>query len=507
MKILSIGIITLFFQWCNAQTCGVQQNLTSLQASSIQQSLNELELALVAEDIHQIDSISTVLKALYATEGGLPESNETYVSLSSNSNLLDLNNAILLSRQLIDQNTAIYSNLWKVAKGMAPPSYLPNSIQLRYAADIAHGLYLIAFYETDVTRKNTYTAWANQTMDSLLTMQLPSGAFPFPDLRTYNDPVFSPIIQNFMNALGPDSILALQNGWIVDDFGTGEFKFDAGVISQAFFTAYNQTGQTNYLNAVSSISNFLLPYSFNSNYNYNTFSAHALYHSFVLEGNQNSIDRASQTLRYSVTPGQIDNGRWVDGHNAQSRYHSIILQHSLPVVSALSILDTNKTELETVFYKASKNMMEYTINCNASTGFRWTFPIYYAPFIANSLKDSLIPIIGQYIQTAASGGNYLDVPSMGEYLDFIYSYSMASLVQKNDSPIYIGPNPASDFLRVLYPSTHYSITNLHGEIVLERTFETNCNDFKIDLSMLKPGTYIVFLNNNGVIRTQRIVKQ
>jgi len=129
---------------------------------------------------------------------------------------------------------------------MKPSTNLPHSIPLRASAEIAAGLLKIAAKETDLTRKNNYITWATRALDSLATMQLSSGAFPFPDLRAYNDPVFTTIIQNYLNALGPDSVNVLQNGWIIDDSGTGEFKFDAGVIANAYYEAYILTGNEAY---------------------------------------------------------------------------------------------------------------------------------------------------------------------------------------------------------------------------------------------------------------------
>ncbi len=94
---------------------------------------------------------------------------------------------------------------------MAPTAYQPNSIFLRASAEIAVGLLNIGAKETNSTRKANYESWAIKALDGLATMQLSSGAFPFPDLIMYGDPVFSDIIQIFLEGVGADSVIVLLN--------------------------------------------------------------------------------------------------------------------------------------------------------------------------------------------------------------------------------------------------------------------------------------------------------
>ncbi|HEX8549760.1 MAG TPA: hypothetical protein VF691_22560, partial [Cytophagaceae bacterium] len=217
-----------------AQPCGGVQSLSSAQKIEINNIASQLDAALKQEHMLKIDSLNQELKKSYASQAGIPDAKETYFTLTSNEKWIDLSSAILLSRQPIAKDSLAYVNLWKLAKGMSPPLYKPNSIFLRVSAETAVGLLKIADKENDARRKTLYQGWAIAALDSLATMQLPNGAFPFPDLRTYGDPVFSPIIQKFLIESGDDSVNVLKNGWIADDRGTGEFKFDAGVIADAY---------------------------------------------------------------------------------------------------------------------------------------------------------------------------------------------------------------------------------------------------------------------------------
>jgi hypothetical protein len=309
-----------------AQNCGQVQNLSSTQELEISALIPALDTALKYEVLADIDSLSNELKLIFDVEGGIPESLESYYTLTSDTTWLNMFEAIELSRVLIDNDSMVYVDLWKVAKGMRPPLYLPNSIPLRSAGEIARGLLKIAYFENDSVRKNAYRFWAKRALDSLATMQLPNGAFPFPDLREYNDPVFTPIIQNFLNSCGADSVNVLQNGWIIDDKGTGEFKFDAGVIGTAYVDAGGLLLGSNYDSIIFDIADYFVNVRFNRNYNYNSFGLVTMHHALALTGDQIYAERVEKTLRYSIYPGQINSGRWMDGHNASSRYHSILIQ-------------------------------------------------------------------------------------------------------------------------------------------------------------------------------------
>jgi hypothetical protein len=451
MKILFCCCALLgFVSSLEAQSCNDPQILTIQQEAQIANLLNPLDTALKYEDLFHIDSLTNELKFVFSTQGGKPADTEFGSPLLANTNWVDLPNALQLSRQLIDADAAVYTDLWKAAKGMAPPAYLPHSLFLRASAEIAVGLLQIADKETDLSRKAQYQLWATRALDSLATMQLPNGAFPFPDLRTYNDATFGPIIQNFLNSCGADSVLVLQNGWIIDDRGTGEFKFDAGVIADAYYQAFLYTGNSTYRDRAISIADYLLPLSFNFNYNYNTFVVLALTRAYQLTGDDIYLNRAVKNLRYSVYPGQLENGRWVDGHNANSRYHNIIVRNSAPLIPLIPITDNYKTLIDTMTLKAVKNLLDYSMNCGSVTGYRWLMKAYQLPssVISNSLHDSIFDQIGRHINLSVFDASFLDVPTMGEYLELLAVVGLVEQVKETELMSY--PNPFTETLMVSF---------------------------------------------------------
>lgn len=523
MKAIKTLILTLFMLFIGekilAQPCGVAQFLSPFQQSQISALLTPLDTALKQEDLFHIDSLSTELKNSYSVQGGIPDAIEDTFSLVSNVNWLNLTNSLLLSRLLISNDSAVYADLWKAAKGMSPPLYQPHSLFLRASAEIASGLLKIADKETDLTRKALYQSWATRALDSLATMQIQSGpcagAFPFPDLRTYGDPVFSPIIQNFMFFCGADSVNVLQNGWIIDDKGTGEFKFDAGVIANAYYEAYQYTGNVNYQTIAISIGNYLKPLKFNLNYNYNTFVSLGLTRAFQLTNDTSFLNRAIVNLRYSVLPGQIANGRLVDGHNANSRYHSIIIQNCVPTIQIIPASNAYKNVLESMTYKSIKNMTDYTYTCESVTGFRWLIKAYLlnSSIIPTTLKDSITDLIGQHINQAAINGKYLDVPTMGEYIELLDILSSENELN-SDLSFQVYPNPTSQIANVILSLeesesmilTLYDYNGRLVKIIDKGTRTKGKYGYEIDLSSFSNGVYLLVIKTSKQVFTHKIIR-
>ena len=506
MKILSSCVVLIgLVPTLVAQSCNDPQTLTVQQESQIGLLLNPLDTALKYEDLFHIDSLTNELKLVFSAEGGKPADTENGSPLLANTTWVDLPNALLLSRELIDADLTVYTDLWKAAKGMAPLAYLPHSLFLRASAEIAAGLLQIADHETDLSRKAQYELWATRALDSLATMQLPNGAFPFPDLREYGDATFGPIIQNFLNDCGDDSVLVLQNGWIVDDRGTGEFKFDAGVIADAYYQAYVYTGNVNYRDIAISIADYLLPLSFNFNYNYNTFVVLGLTRAYQLTGDDTYLNRAVKNLRYSVYPGQLENGRWVDGHNANSRYHNIIVRNSTPIIPLIPVTDSYKTTLDSMTLKAVKNLLDYSMICGSVTGYRWLMEAYQLPssVIPNTLHDSISDQIGRHINHSVFDGSYLDVPTMGEYLELLSVVGLHE--QVNETELMSYPNPFTETLNVSFQladagEINIQLVDLMGKVVYLQHFTSDTlgkHEVVLTPDSLAKGMYRLVLNTGN----------
>jgi Secretion system C-terminal sorting domain len=503
---------------CFAQTCGSIQILTSPQQVEINELVVQLDTALAHEDFSAIDSLNNLIKLIYGSEGGKPDAVEDYYNLVGTASWQNLTNAILLSRQLIASDSLVYVDLWKLAKGMAPPSYQPHSIFLRAPAEVAVGLLKIADKETDPNRKALYQSWATRTLDSLATMQLPNGAFPFPDLRPYDDPVFTPIIQSYLNSLGADSSLVLIDGWIIDDRNTGEFKFDAGVICNAYYEAFNYTGNIQYKNIALSVASYMMPLKMNVNYNYNTFVSLALTRGYQLDNDQEYLNRAILNLRYGLYPGQLANGRWVDGHNANSRYHNLIIHNIVPTVNLIPTSSLFKADLDTMTVKAIQNLIDYSNTCGSATGFRWLTSAYTldSTLYSADTKSQIEDFIGRHINQAAINGKYLDVQSLGLYMELLNL--LTSGIEFNfpiNLKTNIFPNPFADDTNVVFELPHaqqieVALYDNTGRII--RMLDSGQKirgtyNYTIEGSQLPSGVYFVVLQTETEKISSRVVKQ
>lgn len=512
------AVAALFLGQLSAQ-CNQLQVLNSTQNAQLGIIYPALQSALYARDLHTIDSLSNEARIVLGSEAGQPEVTDNYSPLNTNTTWLSLPNALAVSRALISADSLAYTQTWRICKGELPPAYQPHSVPLRAGAEISIGLIRIALAETDLARRNLYLQWATDGLDSLLTMQLANGAFPFPDLRTYNDPVYTPIINNYLQSLGSDSVNVLINGWIIDDSGTGEFKFDAGVIGGAFAEAFLFTGDTNYRNAALKVAAYMDTLRMNTNYNYNTFQTYGLAFGYALApGNTQWTMHADSILRYSVLPGQLPNGRWMDGHNARSVYHSIIIHNVSATLLYAPASNQWQDTLSQLLCSSLRNFLAYENSCDASSGFdgllrAWRLNTSIVP---QTLHDSLTNLIGQYINNAVStGGDYLDVYTMGLYLEVTANLLNVS---PPTSPANIGcnvfPDPANDVITLQYISddagtAHIEVINSAGQLVDAFTNEHNVegtNSVSYACAQLPEGMYFMRVTTGTGVQTIRWYK-
>jgi Secretion system C-terminal sorting domain len=502
----------------NAQTCGIAQQLNASQQLALDSLSVLLDTAMKHEDLNDIQQRCAQIETVLGSEAGIPETAETYFTLTPNTLWLDYNTTLLASRYLIAQDSMAYVDLWKLGKGMLPPAYQPHSVPLRASAEIAAGLLKIAFHEADPARSIAYKNWALRALDSLKTMQLSSGAFPFPDLRPYNDPVFGPIIQNYLNSLGNDSILVLQNGWIIDDSGTGEFKFDAGEIANAFYEAWMLTGDTSYQSVCIRTANYLRSTTLNINFNYNSFSVLGLTRAWQITGDTSYHNRALLNLEYGMLPGQLASGRWMDGHNARSVYHAIMIYNTIPLLLSTPQNHPKYSVVVQLVKRAVQNMNTYSYTCESATGFRWLIAAQNIPagIFTTATADSLSDYLGRHSQQMPINGRYTDIPTLGDY--FRWMNVVAGQNHSGETPaesISVYPNPANtsvsakiDLLKnSLISITLYDISGKQVSVTKNQSMNAGSNTIEIDTQFLEPGYYLLTINTDTSAQTIPLIKQ
>jgi hypothetical protein len=187
--------------------------------------------------------------------------------------------------------------------------------------------------------RDTLLQRIREGLDYMLSVQASNGVFPFPDVRG-KDPFFGPMLEK-QAAQNPK---AFQNGWVIDDDGDGGLQFDNGVAGTAMLEGYDLLRDRKYLDAARRAADWAAKHELVSNFNYNSFSVWLLAGVYRETGESTYLDAAIQKAHLGVLPGEMENGRWVDLHNARPAYHWIMILALLELRDALP--SGNKVEPE-----------------------------------------------------------------------------------------------------------------------------------------------------------------
>ena len=177
----------------------------------------------------------------------------------------------------------------------------------------------------------------------LLTLQLPDGHFPFPDLRGKNIR-FGDLTEKGLAS----GNMEIREGWIVSADPDGGSQFDTGVCGTALLLAAVGPANKDWQKSGLRAADWALAQPCCANFNYNAFSVSLLAHAFTVTGETRYLAGALKKFRVGVAPGQAPNGRWMDAHNARTVYHVIILRAlgdlgvALPTTSGAERIELEK---------------------------------------------------------------------------------------------------------------------------------------------------------------------
>jgi len=118
----------------------------------------------------------------------------------------------------------------------------------------------------------------------------------------------------------------VENGWLIEDLGDGGLNFDNGMVGIGLLYAYAVTNDARYLESAKRAGEWAISRKLAINWNYNCFSGYLLARLYRVTGEPRYLDEAKRIFTCGVMPGQMDNGRWFDQHNARIQYHSVMLR-------------------------------------------------------------------------------------------------------------------------------------------------------------------------------------
>ena len=177
----------------------------------------------------------------------------------------------------------------------------------------------IAKYESDSLAD--VDALAAGCAKIMISLQQPTGYFPFPDLRGKNIR-FGEMIERQVQA----GQVVVKDGWVITEDSNGGSQFDTGICGVALLRAGEAFGKESWLAAGKKAADWALQENCCGNFNYNAFSVSLLAHQFRLSRDERYLQGALKKVRVGIAPGLAPNGRWLDSHNARTVYHVIILR-------------------------------------------------------------------------------------------------------------------------------------------------------------------------------------
>jgi hypothetical protein len=164
--------------------------------------------------------------------------------------------------------------------------------------------------------------------------------------------------------------------------------------------------------------------------------------------------------------------------------------------------------------KAVKNLLDYSMNCGSVTGYRWLMKAYQLPssVISNSLHDSISDQIGRHINLSVFDASFLDVPTMGEYLELLAVVGLDE--QVNEIKLMSYPNPFTETLNVSFQMADagevcIQLVDLMGEELQQISFQSTSpgtQTITLITEQLAAGMYKLVLTEGNQQRSVSVYK-
>ncbi|HEY7116374.1 MAG TPA: hypothetical protein VH475_07305 [Tepidisphaeraceae bacterium] len=140
----------------------------------------------------------------------------------------------------------------------------------------------------------------------MTALQQPPGHMPFPDPKN-------------KDTKG-------QARWVVSVADDGGSQFDTGEAGAALLQAGVTYANADWTTAGLKAADWAIAQPCVHNFTYNAISVYLLAEAFRATKNRKYLDAALAKWDLGLAPAQVDNGRWIDPHNARTAYHVIILR-------------------------------------------------------------------------------------------------------------------------------------------------------------------------------------
>lgn len=290
-----------------------QRPLDSSQLEVLRVARENLADALRLEDLASITTAETAFRRALGPYAGVPEDAEERWPKGTKA-----------SRPTASDFTKLTTRMNRLASGSEEARN--NRMELRNAAYLAIGL--LALSEAKHPDAEAYCTQAAVELDYLIGKQAEQGYFPYPI-----DPVAPPHLQRQAAKAAlkyPDRV---KGGFIYLEADGAQF--DTGCCAYALAYGYHMTKEGRFLAAARKAGDWALQFPLSANWNYNAFSVWQLAKLYAVTRERQYLDGAVRIAKLGVLPGQMENGRWSDQHNAKAVYHWIMVRALVALLGAL----------------------------------------------------------------------------------------------------------------------------------------------------------------------------
>lgn len=272
-----------------------------------------LEAALKQNDLEAVCSAVTELRRALGSQAGLPDARnrgeKPRVRAVKPAEVAELFVKVLDA----DRRTQA---------ALAAGKPIPNGLPRFYASIAAGCCEARALIETHVpARAAAVDKLVKGSCAVMLELQTSQGFFRFPDLRGRHLRFGEWIEKRIQDDPG-----AVKDGWVVVPDPGGSSQLDAGECGMTLLQAGTLFQVDDWKKAGLRAADWALTQPCVANFTDNACSVSLLSEAYRLTKEPKYLDGAVRKFQIGIAPGQCDNGRWLDPHNARTAYHFIILR-------------------------------------------------------------------------------------------------------------------------------------------------------------------------------------
>ncbi|MFN0120881.1 MAG: beta-L-arabinofuranosidase domain-containing protein [Blastocatellia bacterium] len=189
-------------------------------------------------------------------------------------------------------------------------------------------------HEAGLSGKDEFLKYAVSGFEYIASAQASTGAFGYPYFPGATEGLVAAAAR-VVKAGEARGLKMTEGNWVIEDLDDGGLQFDNGESGLGLLHAYALTGNQKYLDAARRAGEWAAKRPLVQNFNYNGFSGELLAQLYRVTGEKRYLDQAVIKMKYGVLPGQMENGRWFDQHNASIQYHSIMMAQLIELHLAL----------------------------------------------------------------------------------------------------------------------------------------------------------------------------